>query len=330
MTADSATELNKEDGLIYARVLDGKGSLRPLDWAGVRGWWTGEGPLWVHLDLASERARSWVRDEAKLDPWAVDALLAPNTRPKADPHAGGVIAVFRGVNLNPGADPDDMIAVRLWMDADRIITIRAHFMQSIRAVREALEKGTGPTTIAGMAQALLNELALRTRAVVDDLEETMDALNESEDPSGAIAHRLGDVRRRAMRMRMHLRPQQQAIATFAEADVAWLTDDDRAGIKQASHRFSRLLDDVEAVGEEAGVLDGELRAEREEKLNTRLYLLAIISAIFLPLSFLTGLLGANVGGNPLEGWGGGMLVSIVLCAGVGVGVLFMLRKRGWF
>lgn len=322
--------LNQEDGLIYARVLDGKGSLRPLDWAGVRGWWNGEGPLWVHLDLGSAKAREWVRREAKLDAWAVDALLTSATRPRADEHAGGVIAVFRGVNLNPGAAPDDMIAVRIWMDADRIITIRAQVMQSIRAVREALEAGTGPTTIAAMAQLLLRELADRTRAVVDELEETMDDLDESEESARIVTERLGEVRRRSMRMRMHLRPQQEAIEAFAEAEVAWLTDDDRAALHQIAHRFARLIDDVEAVREEAAMLDGELRAEREERLNSRLYLLAIVSAVFLPLSFLTGLLGANVGGNPLEGWAGGMLISIILCAGVGVGVLALLRRMDWF
>ena len=42
----------------------------------------------------------------------------------------------------------------------------------------------------------------------------------------------------------------------------------------------------------------ELTNELSEKLNKNLYVLSLIAALFLPLGFITGLLGINVGGMP--------------------------------
>ena len=70
-------------------------------------------------------------------------------------------------------------------------------------------------------------------------------------------------------------------------------------------------------------------AVQNEAINDRMYLLAIISALFLPLGFLTGLFGINVGGLPgVENerafwW---------FCAGMSVialGVVIWMRKRRW-
>lgn len=47
------------------------------------------------------------------------------TRPRVLPLAGGLLVNLRGVNLNPGADPEDMVSVRMWIDAERLISMRA-------------------------------------------------------------------------------------------------------------------------------------------------------------------------------------------------------------
>ena len=67
-----------------------------------------------------------------------------------------------------------------------------------------------------------------------------------------------------------------------------------------------------------------------ELTNQRLYLLSMITAVFLPLGFVTSLLGVNVGGVPLQQqqW-----AFWALCGAFVVGVscqLWFFRRRGWF
>ncbi len=46
------------------------------------------------------------------------------------------------------------------------------------------------------------------------------------------------------------------------------------------------------------MLQGELQNRLAEKQNARMFVLSIVAAIFLPLSFLTGVFGMNVAGLP--------------------------------
>ena len=113
-----------DDGLIHSYLLDGRGGAQAQDWDGVRAWRRGAGTLWVHLDRSDARAEDWLRRESGLEPLVVEALLEPETRPRCTALPGGWLVVMRGVNLNPGADPEDMVALRAWVEEERVLTLR--------------------------------------------------------------------------------------------------------------------------------------------------------------------------------------------------------------
>ena len=104
--------MDGENGLICAYVLDGKGGGAPLDWEGVAGWGPQQGTLWVHLDHASDGARQWIQQSSGLDEAVASTLLARETRPRSLDLAHGFLVALRGVNLNPGQDPEDMVSLR--------------------------------------------------------------------------------------------------------------------------------------------------------------------------------------------------------------------------
>ena len=55
----------------------------------------------------------------------------------------GLLLTLRGVNLNPGADPEDMVALRLWVEPDRVISIRHRPVMAVNDLRERLASGRG-------------------------------------------------------------------------------------------------------------------------------------------------------------------------------------------
>ena len=74
----------------------------------------------------------------------------------------------------------------------------------------------------------------------------------------------------------------------------------------------------------------ELTQKLTEQTERRMYVLAIITSVFLPLGFLTGLLGINVGGmpgtdDPLAFW-----IVCLLAVIVSVVTLWVLRRMRWF
>jgi zinc transporter len=64
-------------------------------------------------------------------------------------------------------------------------------------------------------------------------------------------------------------------------------------------------------------------------MNNKMYLLSVVAAIFLPLSFLTGLLGINVGGIPGAESKLGFIVFIILLVIIVAIQIWYFKKKKW-
>ena len=63
--------------------------------------------------------------------------------------------------------------------------------------------------------------------------------------------------------------------------------------------------------------------------NARIYLLSVIAAIFLPLTFVTGLLGMNVAGLPGTQNPIAFTLSLLLMAVLGFGLALLFKWKRW-
>ena len=77
------------------------------------------------------------------------------------------------------------------------------------------------------------------------------------------------------------------------------------------------------------VLQDELRARAVARSDRTNYLLTIIAAIFLPLGFVTGLLGINVGGIPGADAPHGFWLACLLIGGVATFQWWVFRRLRW-
>lgn len=115
--------MEEDQGLVASFKLDGTGRGQPLNWEGVRGWNGQAGTLWIHLNRNAEPAQRWLKEYSSLDALVVESLLAEGARPRCVAVGEGVMFFLRGVNSNPGADPEDMVSIRIWVEPSRIIRV---------------------------------------------------------------------------------------------------------------------------------------------------------------------------------------------------------------
>ena len=289
------------------------------------------GYVWLHLDRGDAGAREWLRGESGLSPLVVQALSADDPRPRSVPIDQGLLVVARGANLNPGANPEDMVALRIWVEERRIITVRRRRLQSIEDVRVALAESRGPVSPGAFVAFVLECLVSRLSEVIGSLGEDVDELEESmlAGELREIRTRIAAVRREAVSLRRYLVPQRDAVNRLFTERLPWLTDEDRLRLREQADRAARNVEDLDLLRERAVVVQEELLSRMSEQMNRKMYVLAMVSVVFLPLGFVTGLLGVNVGGvpggqNPHAFW----MLSGVLAVLVAVEV-WLLRRAGW-
>jgi zinc transporter len=289
------------DGLVSGLLLDGKGGAREVEWPEIQHWTPDQGVLWVHLNRTKDEAEHYVRQEAGLDPVVVDALLASDTRPRMVTHGTGMIVIMRGINLNPGADPEDMISVRIWVEKKRIISTRSRRSLAMRDVQEMLARGQGPKDEVDCLFELARALHLRIAHVVDELSDAVDALEEQvvEGEISKVRDDLAQARKRAISLRRHLAPQREALARLQNERHEMLDGVDSAHFREIADDTTRFVEELDSIRERASVVQDEVMNRLTERQNRNSYVLTVVAAIMLPLSFITSLFGVSLSHIPL-------------------------------
>ena len=292
-----------------------------------------ENLAWVHLDLAHPDTKPWLdREISYLDPCVVDALLADETRPRIAEIGNGALIILRGVNLNENADPEDMVSIRLWIDPARIISVQRRQLKAVPDIEERIKAGKGPKDAGQFINMLISRLTERMAPVLLELDEETDNVEEKilENPDAILREQIIGIRKEAIVLRRYMAPQKDAIGQLRLSDLSWIDITHRRHLQESYDHLMRYVEDLDAIRERAQIVKDELANILSDRLNRNLYVLSVIAAIFLPLGFLTGLLGINVGGIPgVENPHAFYIFSGILMVIVGVQV-FLFKKLKWF
>jgi len=304
-----------EDGLIAAYKLDGKGGGAEIDWHLVNASSGANEMIWVHLDQNCMNTHTWLLEQSDIDPLIANALLAEETRPRSFSTPKGLFVVLRGVNLNPGAQPEDMVSLRIWIEDHLIVSVRIRRLMAISDMVDRITEGRGPRGPADFLTMITDRLMERMGPAIQDITEAQDNMEASLSDASPTEtrRRLMDLRHQAVILRRHLAPQREALGRIQMEQLPWLDQNHKMGIREISDRTTRYVEDLDEIRERSIILQDELLNTLTVDMNRKMYVLTVIAAIVLPLSFATGLLGINVGGLPLaESKDGFWIVSGVL------------------
>jgi zinc transporter len=319
------------EGLVFAGVLDGQGGVRPLDWEGMRRWRPSEGVLWAHLDYGYEDTRSWLMRESGVDLVACAALLAEDPRPRVLAMGDCLLLIFRGINLNLGAQPEDMVSIRMWVEPGRVVTLRHRRIKAAKDQWEALLAGRGAVGPGDFVVKLCESILALIGGMANGIDDTVDELEDSAltEQREELRTRLAHVRRQAIALRRYVAPQREALVRLQGESVSWLAADNVARLREAADRMTRVIEQLDAARDRAAVTQEELASRTSELISRRLYVLSLVAAIFLPLSLIAELFGSSVGGVPLRDSPFGLLILVGALASLSGLQIWLFRKLGW-
>lgn len=327
-------ETNAQWGLVHALVLDGKGGARSIPRTALEGLQLEpHESVWLHWDRSHPQTQTWLRKTSGLSEFVCDLMLEENTRPRLLALPDDELLLFlRGINLNPGAEPEDMVSVRIFAAAQRVISLRLRSLRATDELIASLNEGKGPKTASELLLYLAQFLTDKVQAVVSELTELVDDMEERIDADERYLPEHGNmvhIRRRAAGLRRFLAPQREIYAQLTRSKMPWFVEDDADYWNELNNSLTRYLEELELTKERVGLaLEAEDR-RRNERMNRTIYRFGVITGIFLPMSFLTGLLGINVGGIPGSENPYGFVYACLLILVVAVGQMWLFKRLRW-
>lgn len=291
---------------------------------------------WVHLNADSPETKTWLETEISfLDPFIVSALMADETRPRISKTGNGIILILRGMNFNEGQADEDMVSLRLYADEERIISLTKRSVRSIDEIASQISSGAGPKSAGQFLHRLIHGLSKRVDKAVAELDDKMDEterlfVDGPEDSGNDYRRDLAEIRMKAIKIRRYLAPQREALFELNALDCVLLDDLDKRSIHESYNRTVRAVEELDAVRERSQIIKDEITSGLSEKLNRNTYVLSLIAAIFLPLGFLTGLFGINIGGLPGIESGNAFWVFCVTMIILVAIQIYVFKKLKWF
>ncbi|WP_413491592.1 zinc transporter ZntB [Morganella psychrotolerans] len=312
---------------IYRIQLDGEGGCIPVDVNAVAGQ---KQPMWAHLDYLIANNQRWLRETDLLPVLAQEGLTNDVIRPRIVRIGEAALITLQTINNNEGDRPDQLVAFRIWISSNYIISTRHRKVHSIQTIQDDLLKGEGAKNtgewLAEAAFCITDEVADFIEDLHDKLIDMEDAILEPRIPARG---ELALLRKQLIVLRRYMAPQRDVFARLASERYVWLSDEDRHQLTDVSDRLGRIIDDIDSCIARTSVISDEITNMMADAMNRRTYTMSLLAMVFLPTTFLTGLFGVNLGGIPGGDFPFAFSLFCVGLAGVIGFVAWWLRKSNW-
>ncbi len=295
---------------------------------------------WFHIDGNKPNCSLILKNEIKeFDKTIEEALLEVETRPRVMEFDDAAIVILRGLNFNDAADIEDMVSIRLWIQSDKIITVQRRQLQSIRDIEKSIDSGQGPKTTAGFLCNLLEGLNdrlttqyLEIESKYENMEEMLLNINSLSAVSNNqnYINEINDYRRMVVLINRFLVPQSIAIAKIRRIAFTWIEDRYARYLEDAHNDTERIIEELQLLVSRFQLLREELNSIENQRMNRHSHTLTIIASIFLPLTFLTGVMGMNVSGIPMASESSAFLLLTLLFFVVILIQVLIFKKFKWF
>jgi len=322
--------MNKNN-VLCSYLLDGQGGGKKIPWKEVKDWSPEKGILWLLLDGNTDDTKKWLQKDPTIDPLIVEILITEDGRPRFFELGNGMLIILKGMNVNPNADPEDMVSLRIWIEKSRVISVYRHQICSVAELEKKISFGEGPKNTTSFIVQIARLMLDKMEPIMDLLDEKIDEIEKNySDDSEKLIDAITDIRIKATTIKRYLVPQKEAMMQLQLYQVEWFDKKYKKFIREHIDRTYRFLEDLDLVKERASILLDEMRNKMQGRMTKTMYIFSLVAVLFLPMTFLTGLFGINVGGIPGSNE---PLAFTIFCASMVLLVsltIYVFRKLRWF
>ena len=290
--------------------------------------------LWLDIgNHSTDEVSRLLTEEFGIHPLAVSDALRERHPPKFEAFDNYTFLLFKGLSADSGNIDCSSIQMALFVGERFLITRHSGESPSTEQLRdETFGRGSriarGP---AALALRLIRIMIDRYLNIILALEPRLEQLEQEllSAPRDEMLAELGGYKSDLKKLRRIFVYHQQVLKDLQAPNLTGFSD-----------AFEHELNDVFEQQERANSLTTlyyELASDLIEsyisiashRLNQVMKILTIITAVFVPLSFLAGIYGMNFENLPELHSASGYFILLGVMAGIALLLLFIFRKMRW-
>ncbi len=293
--------------------------------------------MWLNVDgVSDEETLRKLGDLFHIHRLTLEDVVNVHQRPKAELYPDHYFIVMNMLRYNDTLETEQ---VSFLVGDGWLVTFQERVGDCFDAVRERLRQGRGQIRQLGadyLAYALIDVLIDHYFPVLERYGDRFEDFEERilETTSMDLLPEIRTLKRELNLLRRIVWPQRDALNALSREPTPLISAETRVYLRDCIDHATQLMDLVETFRElSSGLMDMHMSVV-SHRMNEVVQVLTIITAIFVPLSFLTGLYGMNFnqelpGNMPELNTPYAYEVLLGVMALVAGGLLFFFWRRGW-
>lgn len=289
---------------------------------------------WIDLERQDADQLSLLGERFGFHPLAMEDCAHFDQRPKLESYKDHLFLVTHGFRrTDSDADPVELLELHTFLGKRYLVTVHAEPIPAMEAVWDRVRKD-GSTALRGADFVCY----LVADAVVDSyfplLDDVAAEVEEVEDKvlDGRRDVELSEIfrqKRLLVQLRKVLSPQRDVFALLAKRGEGWVDERTALYFRDVYDHVLRLHEWIESTRDLLGnALDAYLWSA-SQRTNEIMKRLTLLSAIFLPITFITGFWGQNFEGLPFRS-DSLMTLTLASCVVVPAAMMVFFLRSKWF
>lgn len=295
--------------------------LDKISWIDVRG---------LHdVDLVEKIGKTY-----QVHPLALEDILNIGQRPKLDEYDTGILFMLKALTFDAETLEIKTEQVGIFFSERVVLSFQEDVSDLFSPVRERLLGGSGRIRQRGadyLTYALIDTLVDYYYAVLDQMDEIIEALEQeiNTSPNDSSKSKIHQLRNCSLALRRSSIPLREAVGRFARLESKYIHESSVIYLRDLYDHTIQVTDIVENYRDTITGLHELYLSEISYKMNNVMKLLTVISTIFIPLTFLTGLYGMNFDNIPELHWRYSYFFLWGLMLLVTAGLIVYFKRKDW-
>ncbi|MDB5491031.1 MAG: corA [Micavibrio sp.] len=290
--------------------------------------------LWINVDgLSNVPAISAIGQMFNLHPLALEDTLNLHQRPKMEDYGDHLFAVCQMVN-NSDCSELDFEQVSIFMGKGFVISFQERAGDCWNPIRERIRRGAGKrlrlTGSDYLLYALLDSTIDNFFPAMENFGDHLDSLEDMAlgKPGKEVMAQIQNTKRTLYGIRRAVWPLREALTQIA-AHEDLMTAETRVFMRDCQDHIIQLLDIIESYRERSSGLVDIYLSSLSNRMNEVMKVLAIITTIFMPLTFIAGIYGMNFENMPELHAKNGYYIIMSAMGVIAVLMIIAFRRIGW-
>lgn len=257
-----------------------------------------------------------------------------NQRPKFEEYDDGSFLIVKALHFDETIKKIAVEQVAVYFRKGLVITFHEEGTDLFKSVRHRIEHSKGRVRQANadylaysMIDAVVDNYFIVLERIEDEIELLEDLILENHDQSHKA--KIHDLKKQCLVIRKAATPLREAISQFSKVENESVDETTTLFIRDLYDHIIQITDSVDNFRDLLNGLQDLFLSEVSMKMNKIMHFLTLISTIFIPLTFLTGLYGMNFDNIPELHYQYGYFILWSVMLVIFFGLLIYFRRKRW-